>query len=99
MVIEHGAINIVLGKESEFEAAFVKAATVIATSPGFRFVRVARGIERPSSYLLLVGWDSIDDHVVRFRGSDLFRQWRELIGPYFDGEPVVEHYEGDISRL
>ena len=79
MVIEHGAINIVLGKESEFEAAFVKAATVIATSPGFRFVRVARGIERPSSYLLLVGWDSIDDHVVRFRGSDLFRQWRELI--------------------
>jgi heme-degrading monooxygenase HmoA len=99
MVIEHGAINIVPGKESEFEAAFVKAATVIATSPGFRFVRVARGIERPSSYLLLVGWDSIDDHVVRFRSSDLFRQWRELIGPYFDGDPVVEHYEGDISRL
>jgi heme-degrading monooxygenase HmoA len=99
MVIEHGAINVVPGQEAVFEAAFTEAAEVIAQSPGFQFVRLSRGIERPSAYLLLVGWDSVDDHVIGFRGSDLFGQWRALIGPYFDGDPFVEHYEGDITGL
>ena len=97
MVIEHGAINIVPGQEAAFEAAFVEAAKVIATSRGFQFVRLCRGIERPSAYLLLVGWDSLDDHLDGFRESELFTRWRALIGPYFDGAPVVEHYEGDLS--
>jgi heme-degrading monooxygenase HmoA len=97
MVIEHGAIDIVPGQEADFEAAFAKAAKIIAKSPGFRFVRIARGIERPSAYLLLVGWDSLDDHLIGFRGSELLGQWRALIGPYFDGVPVIEHYEGDIT--
>ena len=99
MIIEHGSINILLGQETEFEAAFALAAKVIAQSAGFRFVRIARGVERPSTYLLLVGWDSIDDHVVGFRESERFTRWRALIGPFFDGAPVVEHYEGDISRI
>lgn len=99
MVIEHGEINVLPGQEAQFEAAFTEAAKVIITSPGCRFVRIAKGIERPSAYLLLVGWDSVDDHLVTFRGSDLFTQWRAFIGPYFDGAPVVEHFDGDISGL
>ena len=97
MIIEHGSIAILAGHEADFEAAFVEAATVIAQSPGFRFVRIARGVERSSTYLLLVGWDTLEDHTVGFRGSDLFTQWRALIGPHFDGAPEVEHYVGDLS--
>lgn len=99
MIIEHGSINVLPGREADFEAAFVEAAKVIAQSPGFRFVRICRGVERPSTYLLLVGWDTVEDHTVGFRGSDLFTQWRAHIGPFFDGQPVVEHYEGDLARL
>jgi hypothetical protein len=29
---------------------------------------------------------------VGFRESDLFTQWRALIGSHFDGTPVVEHF-------
>lgn len=99
MVIEHGAINVLPGQEAAFDAAFVEAAKVIAQSPGFQFVRIATGVERPSARMLLVGWDSIDDHMVTFRESDLFRQWRAHIGPYFDGTPVVEHFDGDLRGI
>jgi hypothetical protein len=27
-----------------------------------------------------------------FRGSDRFPRWRALIGPFFDGDPHVEHW-------
>ena len=99
MIIEHGTINVLAGHESDFEAAFVQAAQVIAQAPGFQFVRIARGVERPSSYLLLVGWDTVEDHTVGFRGSELFTQWRSWIGPHFDGPPEVEHYIGDLRSI
>ena len=99
MVIEHGAINVLPGQEAAFDAAFVEAAKVIAQAPGFQFVRIATGIERPSARLLLVGWDTVDDHLITFRESDLFRQWRGHIGAYFDGTPLVEHYDGDLRGI
>jgi len=99
MIIEHGTIRVLAGHEADFEAAFLEAAAVIARSPGFRFVRIARGVERASTYLLLVGWDTVEDHTVGFRGSELFTQWRSWIGPHFDGPPEVEHYVGDLSGI
>jgi len=99
VIIEHALITILPGHEVAFEQAFLEAAKVIAAATGFRFVRLSRGVERSSTYLLLVGWDSIDDHTVGFRGSDLFTQWRSWIGPHFDGTPQVEHYVGDLTGL
>lgn len=97
MIIEHGSINVLPGHEAAFEADFVEAAKVIAQSPGFRWVRISRGVERPSTYLLLVGWDSVEDHTVGFRQSELFTRWRGWIGPHFDGSPDVEHYVGELD--
>ncbi len=90
-VVEHAVISVVPGQEAQFEAAFVEARQVISSADGCRWVQLGRGIERPSSYLLLVGWDSLDAHLTGFRGSDLFVRWRELIGPYFAEPPSVEH--------
>ena len=41
---------------------------------------------------LLVEWDTVEAHTVGFRKSAAFTRWRELIGPYFDGLPRVEHF-------
>ena len=49
-------------------------------------------VERPHVFMFTIGWDTLEDHTVGFRGSDLFVRWRELIGPHFDGTPVVEHF-------
>jgi heme-degrading monooxygenase HmoA len=93
MVLERALINVVPGQEQEFERALVEAREVIAASHGFRSLRLLRGIESRHGYLLLIEWDTLEDHTEGFRGSEAFNRWRALIGPYFDGTPQIEHYE------
>jgi heme-degrading monooxygenase HmoA len=93
MVLEVALIDVQEGREDEFAAAYGKARQLVATTPGCRSVRMTRGIESPSRFVLLVEWDSVDAHLDNFRASERFTEWRALIGPYFDGAPRVEHFE------
>lgn len=93
MVLEHALIDIDPDRWEDFETAYEQARPVLASTPGCRRVTLHRGIENQSRYLLLVEWETLDDHLVGFRESDRFGKWRELIGPYFDGAPAVDHYE------
>lgn len=92
MIIERAQMAITPGSEADFEAALAKAEDVLAQAKGFHGIRIARGVENPSTYLLLLEWDTVEDHTVGFRESELFAQWRALIGPYFAQAPAVEHY-------
>jgi heme-degrading monooxygenase HmoA len=96
MILEHAVVDIRAGQENAFEAAFAEAKTVLAAADGCRSISLRRGVEDPSRYLLLVEWDALDDHMVGFRESERFTQWRALIGPCFDGQPSVDHYEPTI---
>ncbi|NMH95349.1 antibiotic biosynthesis monooxygenase [Pseudonocardia bannensis] len=98
MVLEIADFAIRPGTEDDFAAAYRSARELLAATPGFRSARMTRGIESPSRFVLLVEWDSLESHTVDFRESDRFGQWRALIGPYFDGDPRVEHF-GDIPAL
>jgi len=85
-------MDIVPGKELEFEAALEQAKKIVAQAHGFNHIYVHRGIERPSTYMLAIGWDTLEDHTVGFRESELFTQWRSIIGPFFAQAPTVEHW-------
>lgn len=91
MVLEVALINVTPGGEDAFAAAYLGARQILATTPGCRSVRMTRGIESPSRFVLLVEWDSVDAHEQNFRGTDRFRDWRAAIGPFFDGPPDVQH--------
>jgi heme-degrading monooxygenase HmoA len=91
MVLEHAVITLKPGTADRFEAALGEARAVIAASHGFRSLALHRGIEAPDRYVLLVEWETLDDHVIGFRESDAFIEWRALIGPYFESPPVVDH--------
>lgn len=93
MIIERATLTIQPGGEADFEAAFAQARQVVGRADGFRSLRIARGIESPSTYLLLIEWDTVEAHMIGFRESDRFVRWRELIGPYFAAPPAVEHFE------
>ena len=96
MILERALFAVKPGSEREFEAAMDQAKDVICRSGGFRSFRLQRGIEQPSTYLLLIEWDSVQDHMQGFRESELFVRWRELIGSYFAAPPEVEHYEAPV---
>ncbi len=92
MVLEHTLISVRPGSEEAFEAALLEARRIISASPGFRSLELHRGVESPDRFLLLVEWETLEDHVVGFRESEAFAAWRALIGPYFASPPVVDHF-------
>ena len=51
-----------------------------------------RGIESPDRFVLLIQWETLEDHTVAFRGGPLFAEWRAIVGPYFAAPPAVEHF-------
>ena len=61
--------------------------------PGFASLSLSRSIETPNTYLLLVQWDSMEDHIVGFRGSPQYQQWQEILHKFYEPFPLVEHYE------
>lgn len=92
MVLEVAEIEVVPGREDEFAAAFHGVRDVLTSTPGCRSVRMTRGIESPSRFVLLVEWDSVAAHEDNFRGTDRFTAWRAAIGPHFAAPPQVEHF-------
>ena len=93
MILETATITVQPGREQEFLAALEEAKKVLARATGWRDIRVHRGIERPSVFLLAITWDTLEDHTEGFRGGDLFGQWRAIIGPFFAEPPQVEHWD------
>jgi heme-degrading monooxygenase HmoA len=93
MILEVADITIPKGRNAEFDDAIVRGiTTVISQAEGFRGWKVNRGIESTERYLLMIFWDTLEDHTVRFRGGPLFAQWRAIVGPFFAQPPVVEHF-------
>jgi heme-degrading monooxygenase HmoA len=94
MILEHADIRIDPARAAEFEEAILRgASTVIAHAKGFRGYKVNRSMESPGRYILMIYWDTLEDHTIGFRGSDAFAQWRAIVGPFFAQPPVVEHLE------
>lgn len=92
MITEHALLPVKPGLEAEFESAFAEARPIIASMPGFISLQLKRGIESPSTYLLLVEWESVEHHEVGFRQSPHYQQWRALLHHFYDPFPVVEHF-------
>ena len=90
-VLEVAILDVQPGAEEAFTAAYRQAHELIEATPGHRSLRMTRGLESPSRFVLLVEWDSLEAHQA-FRDSERFGQWRALIGPHFAGPPVVEHF-------
>jgi heme-degrading monooxygenase HmoA len=92
MILEHADIRIDPARAVEFEAAILRGArTVIAHAKGFQGFKVNRSLESPGRYILMIYWDTLEDHTVGFRGSPAFAEWRAIVGPFFAQPPVVEH--------
>ena len=93
MILELADIRIPPGKQAEFDAAIQHGiATVVSTAKGFRGFEVHKGIESPERYVLMIRWDTLENHTVDFRQGPLFPQWRAIVGPFFAAPPVVEHF-------
>ncbi|SDT62715.1 antibiotic biosynthesis monooxygenase family protein [Actinoplanes derwentensis] len=92
MVLEVTLIDVLPGREHEFVNAYELARPVVAGAPGCRSVRLQRGVEAPTRFVLLAEWDSIEAHEHNFRRTDRLAQWRALIGGALAQPPMAEYF-------
>ncbi len=93
MILEVADIRIHPDQHVAFEEAIQRGLdSVISKARGFRGFKVNKGVEHPQRYLLMIFWDTLEDHTVHFRQSPAFAEWRAIVGPYFAAPPVVEHF-------
>lgn len=94
MILEVASLQVRPGHGEEFEAAFKRAQAIIASMPGYHSHELSRCLEQPDHYLLLVRWQSLEDHEVGFRQSAQYQEWKRLLHHFYDPFPTVLHYDG-----
>jgi quercetin dioxygenase-like cupin family protein/quinol monooxygenase YgiN len=99
VVQEVARLTVKPGCAAAFEAAVAAAAPLFQRAKGARTFVLQRSAEQPLEYRLVIGWDSIDDHLVGFRNSPEFQEWRRLIADTVDGTPEVEHVRNVLTAF
>jgi heme-degrading monooxygenase HmoA len=92
MIREHAVLPVLAGREAEFLLAFRTARPLIESMPGFRALSLSRSVEEPTTFLLLVDWDRLEDHTEGFRGSPEYTRWKALLHPFYEPFPEVRHF-------
>lgn len=93
MILEVAMLNIKEGFSAEFEVNFKKAKTIISSMKGYISHELKKCIEEDDKYILLVNWETIEDHEVGFRQSEQYQEWKALLHHFYEPFPTVEHYK------
>ncbi|CAJ50116.1 putative monooxygenase, partial [Bordetella avium 197N] len=91
VIQEIAKIRVKPGHEAAFEAAVQTALPLFARAKGCHGAALHRGIESPQDYALVVQWETLENHMVDFRNSADFQEWRKLVGDHFAAPPQVHH--------
>lgn len=93
MILEAAILDVIPGREKEFEAAFDQASVIISGMQGYISHQLQHCVEKSNRYLLLVRWETLEAHTIGFRGSSEYQAWKKLLHHFYDPFPVVEHYQ------
>lgn len=93
MITEIAILNLRQGMEADFEKAFIEAEAYIRCQKGYIEHQLKKCLETEGQYLLLVNWETLEDHTIGFRESSEYQQWRALLHHFYDPFPTVEHYQ------
>ena len=92
MILEVAILNVKDSNEKDFELAFSKAKEIIRSSKGYIKHQLQKCIEIKGKYILLVEWESLEDHTEGFRKSKEYREWKKMLHHFYDPFPTVEHF-------
>lgn len=93
MILEAAMLQVKPGMKADFEKSFVRASAIISRMKGYIQHELQRCLEEEGKYILLVKWETLEDHTIGFRGSDEYQEWKALLHHYYDPFPTVEHFE------
>jgi len=97
MILEVAILNVIYGREKQFEEDFKIAGQYISSIKGYVRHSLRKCVEQENKYILLVDWENIEDHTIGFRQSKQYLEWKKLLHNYYDPFPTVEHFETIID--
>ena len=97
MILEQATLQIKPNSSSEFEIAFKEASSIISQMKGFLSVDLLKCIEKENKYLLLVKWETLQDHEIGFRKSKEYQQWKQLLHHFYEPFPEVLHFSSILK--
>lgn len=90
MFLQRVEVTCAAGQEAAFEAALCEVRQRVFMSPGFRGFSVAQNVEQPSTYLVHVSWESLEELAdfgrTRFDGC-----WAP-VWPFLARQLEVDHF-------
>lgn len=92
MITEIAILKIKQNQSEAFLKSFRIAETIIASSKGYLSHELQKCIEQEEKFLLMVKWQTLEDHTEGFRKSEMYRKWKKLLHHYYEPFPEVEHY-------
>ena len=92
MILEVAILQIKSGLSDEFESVFDKAKEIISSMKGYISHQLKKCIEEDNKYILLVNWQTLEDHEIGFRESKEYQEWKNLLHHFYEPFPKVEHY-------
>jgi heme-degrading monooxygenase HmoA len=92
MVLEVVMLTVKSSMEEEYEQTFKQAAPLISAIKGYCSHQLQRCLEVPGKYVLLVEWETLEDHTVGFKQSPNFQEWRQLLHHFYESPPTIEHF-------
>ncbi|MEG4114953.1 MULTISPECIES: antibiotic biosynthesis monooxygenase [unclassified Microcoleus] len=93
MILEAVVLNVKSRCERDFEIAFREASSLIASIDRYLSHELHRCTEVQGKYLLLVRWEHLEAHTIRFRNSAEYQEWKRMLHHFYDPFPIVEHFE------
>lgn len=92
-VLALATIDVIEGQEEQFEAAFSQAKSIISDMQGYISHDLQKQIENPSRYVVLVKWQTLEDHTIGFRESAEYLQWKKRLHHFYQTMPTIEHFQ------
>ena len=92
MILEVAILDVKPTQEAAFERDFAEASAYISSVAGYISHELQRCVEKPSRYILLARWETLEAHTDGFRKSSQYAEWKRLLHHYYDPFPTVEHY-------
>ncbi|MDQ0272891.1 antibiotic biosynthesis monooxygenase family protein [Cytobacillus purgationiresistens] len=92
MVIEHAMLIIKEELVEEFIPTINEVFPILSSSEGYLSHKLIRNKDNRTHFILVVHWNSLEDHLDGFVGSAKFKKWDSMLRSFFDGYPKVLHY-------
>lgn len=93
MILESAYLQVTVGETEAFETAFRQASKIISSMKGYISHTLQRCLEDEHKYLLLVHWETLEDHTEGFRGSKEYQEWKRLLHHFYEPFPEVFHFQ------